>query len=423
MQLFLFIFYFILVSYLFYSFHSNKESGLSPTVLQILFTSKIAAGIINLYLHNNVFANSDAAFYYWQALEELKNASNDPASFLREWLFNWGDFSGRLNFLKRENTPYWSNLGSLFHGKFMTLSNILSFGNIYVNVIFYNAFFFIGQLLLYKSFYSLQPNKKWLLVFSVFLVPSVLFWCSGIHKDGWVLAAIGFLCYYTLKNQDEFKPKYLAIILISFFFILIIRYFYFICILPPYLLWILTRKSTNRISLFTISYAVFILIFLFYGYIDAAHNPMLLIVNKQKDFLALNGISDIELHELSPNAISFLQNLPTAIYHVFLLPIFDINSPLRYQLASLDSIFVLAVVLLSFIHVRKQHLSNSFFLFTLFFSLTVYLFIGYTIPNSGALVRYKSEFTAILLPTLLCVSEIPLLNKRIETLKNRINLL
>jgi hypothetical protein len=47
----------------------------------------------------------------------------------------------------------------------------------------------------------------------------------------------------------------------------------------------------------------------------------------------------------------------------------------------------------------------------LFFGATVYLFIGYTIPNAGALVRYKSEFTVVLLSALVGLSEVPFLKR------------
>jgi hypothetical protein len=47
----------------------------------------------------------------------------------------------------------------------------------------------------------------------------------------------------------------------------------------------------------------------------------------------------------------------------------------------------------------------------IFFGATVYLFIGYTIPNSGALVRYKSEFTVVLLSALVGLSEVPFLKR------------
>ena len=418
MQLFLFIFYFALTSYILYRLKLHRDTGISSAVLLLLFALKIGAGVLNLYLHNNVFTNSDAAFYHWQSMEELKVAGQHPIAFLQEWLFNWGDISGRINFLQRENTPYWSNLGSLFHGKFMTLSNLLSFGHIYVNVIFYNVFFFIGQVFLYKTFFTLRPDKKELLIFSIFLIPSILFWCSGIHKDGWILAALGCLTFATLKIHYKFKPRYVFIILSSLFFILIIRYFYFICILPAYLLWIFTKDNPKRVPIYLMCYALFALAFLCYGYLDPTHNPMWLIINKQKDFLALNGISDFHLNELEPTVSSFLQNLPQAIYHILIMPIFKLEAPLRYQMASLDSLFVAGLILLTVIHIKRSNLNSSFYLFGVFFSITVYLFIGYTIPNSGALVRYKSEFTALLLPSLICLSEIPLLNILVEKVKN-----
>ena len=47
----------------------------------------------------------------------------------------------------------------------------------------------------------------------------------------------------------------------------------------------------------------------------------------------------------------------------------------------------------------------------LLFALSMYIFIGYTIPNAGALVRYKSEFTILLLASLVALSEVKWLNE------------
>lgn len=398
----------------------KQHTGLSNLQLQLLFALKLLAGVVNLYIHNNVFSTSDAAFYYWQSMGELQIALQRPSHFIHEWLFNWGDITGRYNIFNKENTPYWSNLGSLFHGKFMTLSNILSFGHFYVNVIFYNFFFFIGQLLLYKSFYTLRPDKKYLLLITIFLIPSILFWCSGIHKDGWVLTALGILAYYTIKLQNKYQVHYLSIVLCALLFLLLIRYFYFVCIVPAYLLWIFTQNKQNKFGIYTIAYLSIVLLFLTYGYLDPTHNPMMIIINKQQEFLTLKGISDVKVNILEPSIWSFISNAPRALYHILLLPDFNLSDPIRYQIASLDSMLVCIFIGIGFMYFKLKNTNHSFLLFALYFSITVYVFIGYTIPNSGAIVRYKSEFTALLLPTLVCLSEIPWLDRFILTIRNRL---
>jgi hypothetical protein len=359
------------------------------------------------------------SFFHWQSIGELQTFKTNPKAFLNEWLLNWGEAEGRLNFFKRENNPFWSNLGSLFHGKFMVLSNILSFGHIYVNVIFYNVFFFWGQLLLYKTFYQLQPQKKWLYLVSIFFIPSVLFWCSGIHKDGWILTAIGFICYFGLKFKNSSSVKVIFIILFNLLLLFTIRYFYFLCFLPPFFLWIFSKYTNQKMRFFMLSYVLFFTLFFTLQYIFPSIDPMQIVANKQSDFLTLSGFTDIYLPKLENSFCSYIQCLPYALYHILLLPNFSFHDPLRYQIAALDSYLIFITILIAFRYIKKNHLNTSYYLFLLFFSISIYLFIGFTIPNEGALVRYKSEFTALLIPTLIALSEIPFL-KRFYTPENRV---
>lgn len=420
MQIALFILYFLLFSAIFHAFKLNKNTGLPSILLIIIFGVKVVASSVNLYFHNNILSHSDVSFFHWQSIGELQTFKTNPKAFLNEWLFNWGEAEGRLNFFKRENNPFWSNLGSLFHGKFMVLSNILSFGHIYVNVIFYNVFFFWGQLLLYKTFYQLQPQKKWLYLVSIFFIPSVLFWCSGIHKDGWILTAIGFICYFGLKYKNTFSIQALLIVLINLCLLFIIRYFYFLCFLPPLFLWIFSKYTHQKMRFFLLSYVLFFTLFFTLQYIFPSLDPMQIVANKQSDFLTLSGFTDIYLPKLENSFWSYIQCLPYALYHILLLPNFSIHDPIRYQIAALDSYLIFITILVAFRFIKKTHLNTSYYLFLLFFSISIYLFIGFTIPNEGALVRYKSEFTALLIPTLIALSEIPFL-KRFYVADHQIN--
>lgn len=416
-QFIVFIFYFILCCSLIYFYKWNKNTGLTIYTIMMLFGFKIAAGSINLFLYNNYFPNSDVSFFYYQSLNELKILHTNPSIFFNDWLFNWGDISGRVNFLKKENVPYWSNLGSLFHSKYMTLSNILTFGQFYANVIIYNIVFFIGQLLLYKTFYKLEPQKKWLFVIGIFLIPSVLFWCSGIHKDGWILTSIGILVYSTLHFLSTKNLKFLIAIILSLFALFVIRYFYFLCLIPPYILWILSRNHINKLKIYLYTYPILLLGFFTSKYISPSLDFMQMVANKQHDFLSLNAFSDLHNPILENNFLSFLHNLPMAIYHILLTPTFNSNNPTRYNIAAIETVLVLILIITCSIFIKKNTLKVGLYLFLLFFSVSVFLFIGYTIPNSGALVRYKSEFTALLIPTLLAISEVPFF-KRLYSNKN-----
>lgn len=415
MQYTLFIFYVLLFSWVFLTFNIKKDSGLSNRVIIALFLIKIVAGCVNLFVHNHEYLTNDISYYYWQSVSELRAMPQDPKAFFNEWLFNWGDLRHHWNLFSSENLVYWSDLGRQFHYKFMTLANILTIGYQYVNVIIFNVIFFIGQLLLYKTFYRFQHEKKWLLVAVIFLIPSVLFWCSGIHKDGWILATIGFICHFLSKYLFENKRKYFFAFLFSLCFLFIVRYFYFFIITPALLLWIYSSKFNKKpLRVFGIGYLVFALLFFLLPSIFPELNPMNIVAFKQQEFLSTLGYSDINTPLLDGTFGSYFKNLPSAVDHILLQPHWSASNPLKYDFASIDSMLVLVLIIVFIIFTKKKLFRNSFPVFILFVSISMYLFIGYVMTNCGALVRYKSEFTALLLASLVSLSELPFLNKLIK---------
>jgi|694.fasta_scaffold24608_4 hypothetical protein len=350
-------------------------------------------------------------YYQRLSLLELSLLKKSFVAFIDEWIFTWDSVVGHLNFLEKQNMVRWNNLGVLFHTKYMTFANLFSLGNLYTNAIFYNFLFFIGQLLLYKTFYTMQPQKKYLFLLGIFLIPSIIFWCSGIHKDGWILSGVGALVYLTHLNQIQFKVKYLFGILLVLLFLLFMRYFYFICLLPPYLMWLITAKSKWKLTSFCLAYGLGFLLFFNLKSINPRIDPMQLVVNRQTEFIAIRGYSDMRLPHLDNSVGSFIDLFPIALNHVFTKPNFDWNGPWKYRVAALDNYLVLLLIGISLFYLKRKNFNHSMPLMLLFLSLSVLLFIGYSVPNAGALVRYKSLFIALLLPSLFYLSEIPWITK------------
>jgi len=406
----IFIFYLFLCCSIFYYGKVHKNTGLSVPFVLSLFVLKVTAGCINLYVHCHEYLTNDVLFYHQQSLLELEKFKGRPLAFLSDCFFNWGNFTDHINVISRENMRYWSDLGVLIHVKYMNVANVLTAGNLYANVILFNVIYFMGALLLYKVFYLMQPQKKWLFVFSVFLVPSVLFWCSGIHKDGWVLAAIGFASYAITKFYSTRNLSYLFFLGASLLLLVVSRYFVFFCFFPPFLLWLLFRKKTKGVVWFTACYLLLLLLFFTMGNFTPIE-PLDIIIAKQQSFFSLRGYSDMETSILDHRFSSFLTNFPEACNHIFLRPYFKSTDPLKYQAAAIDSWMVFGLCVLCLFFINRSNLRQLFFVMLLVFSLSMYLFIGYTIPNCGALVRYKSEFTVLLLSAMFALSEIPFLKR------------
>jgi hypothetical protein len=291
----------------------------------------------------------------------------------------------------------------------MTLATIISFGHQYVNVVIYNLPFFIGQLLLYKAFYRQQPEKKWLFVLVIFLVPSVLFWCSGIHKDGWVLTAFGLIFYSLSRYISDRKSKYLIALLAGLFLLFIVRYFYFIALMPLLVLWIISRNSKYLPVFYAAALLVTAALFFNIHRFLPAVNPMKMVQSRQTEFLGLIGYSDMKTPRLENNFSSYAQHFTTALNHVFLRPTLKFPDLRKYQVSAVDNYLILLLLISLLIFIKRKNFRNGLLLSSFLFACSMYLFIGYTIPNCGALVRYKSEFTVLLLAAAVGLSELPFL--------------
>ncbi len=178
--------------------------------------------------------------------------------------------------------------------------------------------------------------------------------------------------------------------------------------MPAYLLWIGLRENRYRLLYFVIFIGGFLGL-LFFGYRwMPGFRPLEIIMAKQQAFFLEKGYSDMHTPILEPNIRSFIHNFPTACNHIFLRPYFSFQSPWKYNLAFVDAWIILLAMGVSIFYLQKEQAKHIFYLAILMFVFSMYLFIGYTTPNCGALVRYKSEFSAILLLVMFSLSNIPL---------------
>ena len=419
MQLFIFIFY-LLLSILFFRYYKfDQNTGLSFAVIVGLFLLRVLAGTLNLYIHFYSVVSNDVGFYHWQSVNELKAMHENPQQFFYEWLLNWGDFRLAFDFSSPLCNMFWKDLGILAHTKYMTFANILSLGNQYVNVVIFNIPYFIGQLYLYKSFYQKQPEKKGLFVFVIFLIPSVLFWCSGIHKDVWVLASFGIIIYSLNNYLVHRNSKYFFTLIAALFYLFIVRYFYLLALLPLLFLWMYTEKRKQKLVYYLSAFLVTLLLFFNIQKVLPSVNPMKMIQSRQTEFLGHIGYSDMKTPPLENHFWSYLENLPVAVNHVLLQPTYSGKSPMKYKISALDNYWVLLIILILLLYFKRKNCNEAMFLSLIFYAVSIYLFIGYTIPNCGALVRYKSEFTVLLLASLVGLSEIPALNHFLNRMLSR----
>lgn len=303
--------------------------------------------------------------------------------------------------------------------RFNALLRLFSFGYYNVHTVVICFLSLTGLTAIYKTFVPYLQDKKKELLFAVFLLPSVLFWGSGVLKEGLIFFALGLLIYYANR---VFSLKAIIICLAATFLLAFSKFYVWLAIFPGivFLIW-LNKTSTEK--LFIKFFAVILLIASIGLNIDSftnIQNPLVTLSQKQYEFgeLASGNLRDannkpipaagsiIQIRKLEPTLGSFLSNAPAALKNTFLRPyITELKSPMML-LAGVETLLILFIILLYVIFMKAfREIRWEYVLFCLSFTIIQFLIIGETTPILGAVARYKTIALPFLLIAFLFIAD------------------
>jgi len=395
-QTFIFIFYFILFCWILCKTSFIKKSGLNKWWIIGLFSAKVFAGFVYgwFYQQPAYYATSDTWHFFELSKGETDWLLHDPAAFFKDIFIYGYERSGNL-FLG-ENS-YWNDLKSNLIIKLLAICNMLTFKNYYADIVLFNFLFFFGPIALYRLLSTVFSTKKLLLIAGVFLIPSFLFWCSGIHKDGLIFSCTAVIVFHFYKqvSQKKFLLRSFVIMVLLMIILFALRNFMAILLTGSLAIWLLCFFSAKRKVIIVSSTIVLIIItFFLSGKLSPAADMPQYVIEKQNEFKQLSGTSSINVPVLENNVTSFVKFLPTALDIALFRPHVSEVKNLSYVPAVAEIILFWIVVLLS-VFVKGKIVNNNdqsaFIIFCLFFSFSFLLLAGYTITFSGAIVRYKAS--------------------------------
>ena len=198
-----------------------------------LFVLKGIAGIIGFYIYTYYYPQSDSYLY----LEGSKNIfdqfmGNANSTAVMGWDSSFDD-------------AFYNNSRIIIYINFFI--QFISFNNPFVHILFFCFFSFVGLTALYNSFYNYFPTKKNILVLGIYIVPSVLFWTSGIYKEAIAIMCVGLIIYvsdFGLAKLYSIKSLVLLTLLIVLLFFL--KIYVLACLLPLLLIHFCISKMENK---------------------------------------------------------------------------------------------------------------------------------------------------------------------------------
>lgn len=302
-----------------------------------------------------------------------------------------------------------------FFARVLVVFNCFSFGSYLVASILMSVISFIGIWLGYISFVRIYPLLKRALFIPFFLIPTALFWSSGILRDTLVIGVFGVLIY-SFYNAFITRNKvlyYLFVGLGSLFIMLLLKPILFYVLVPSFVVWGLLyyferEKSikSRAIHLTIISVIVFGLVFSV-NYFLLKENQVYKIENLfstlegYQTFYPANPIakSTYSIGHVDASLVGVLKKTPEAMNVTFFRPyIWEVES-FALAIAAIESLVIFLAFLLVVLFLGKKRfvkvLKNKELVFLLLFSLGYGTITGLSATDYGALTRFK-------IPAVLC---------------------
>lgn len=405
MEFILSTFYFTAFLVLIARWRFFKLPGISRKGVGFVFGLKVFFGIALSLVYT---------YYYTERSEsDIFRYFDDSAIFIEAWKNSPKDFF-QLLFGVGIDTPY-------FHEHYLDVMNswirefddnlyndartiirlnavirIFSFGYFTVHTVFMSFLSLLGLVTIFKSLAPFFKNQERGLAVAIFLIPSVLFWGSGVLKEGLLFMAIGLLLsgFFGWINRGLSVRSLLAFGF-GFGILLILKFYILVAFLPGMVALAWAKHSSINPwgrygTLLGIGCALWIGLHSFFPQYSIPET----LARKQQDFIRLAEFmesgSRFEMTPLSPNLPSLLLRSPEAFFNVLIRPYpGEVNRPL-VLVAGIENLFLLLSMIALLIYRKPfREIDLDFLIFLLSYVVILYTLIGLVTPVTGAIVRYK----------------------------------
>ncbi len=380
------------------------------------FLLKVAAGILLTLIYTYYYTDQAKADIY-RYFNDSKVISSvlfvDPMAWLKIMTGFGIDEPEVFNYVLP--TQYFSHPGSdivtnnTFIIRVNVLFNYLSFSNIYINTLFLNFASFIGLTALFKALRPYFAGFQQILFVPLFLLPSVLFWSSGLLKESLLFAALG-IYWFTEIDQKFSSWQRISVGLIAVFFLaytkLQVAIIAFVFV-NGFWSWrkysIYTRLLASVIAVAYLSY--------FYG-----NYACYILIEKRNEFIELaiteSAGSSFDANILEPTIPNLIKLLPEAFINSVLRPFVWDGGKVFQKVFAVENLFFLLAVLLPLRYFKLPKDEKLLLCLTfLFFALANYMIIGITVPVMGAIVHYRVIAAPFLLLAFLLATDLERLKK------------
>lgn len=382
--------WYILFSFIIFRMVRTEKHALTLKEVFLTYGFKIIAGCVYGYIFLNYYDGDDTWLLHFNSLDEKQLLLNDPYRFF--WEFTPGTAIRNGTGLIQTVRFYLNDLEYALQAKTLALINLITQGNYYINCVFWNFILFWGHYWLFKLLVDCFPQQRGLYFLLIFFFPPTVFWLSGIRADGLLFLSSTLFILSIYRWMQTRKLKSLILSGIGFIGVSIFRPAVAALLIPAIIsFWLTSKWKKAPAYSFLIVYFISAVLFFTSSHVSKINLPQL-VVDRQQDFKKLTGTS-LPLDTLEPRFGSFAALTPQAVTNTFIRPFLWEAKGILQLSAAIEILVFWGIVLLVFLNRDagwKTIITQPINLLLLVFGISLYLFIGYTIPFPGAIVRYKT---------------------------------
>jgi hypothetical protein len=299
-----------------------QTEGISRNTLSAAFIVKIIFGLVFMavYSYNSRYQGHADTFSYFEDGKAIYRALFErPLDYIKILLGS--DDPSLLIYLKHTGNWFKTYNQGIYNEsrtiiRFNAIACIFSFGNYLVHIVFICFLSLIGLTGMLKTFLPFFPNKKKELIAIVLFIPSVLFWGSGVLKEGLILFYMGGMFYYWNKLLQEKVTAGKWLLCLFFAGLLCLTKAYILLLLIPPLIahsWVLKTGNKKAALKYFVVLSVLVLIAGLQKKIDI---PFQLMDKQRQNIFLSSGGSFLGL----PETNKFVYISPEIAHRIVLLP-------------------------------------------------------------------------------------------------------
>jgi len=374
----------------------SKKWFLSAFALKFLFS--IILTLIYTYYYTDR-STSDIYKYFDDSKIMFDALKNKPLDYVK-MMCGFDNDSAYFDEHYYQRMSFWyrafnSNLFSDSHIiiRFNAFIHLFSFGHFYVHNVFINFISLLGLTALFKFFKPFFKNNSKVLFYAIFFIPSVLFWGSGLLKEGLILFGLGTLLITIQQGFIKFKWYHILLFIVSIVILLYTKLYVLAALSTPMLAYLIYKKIPDKPFLsFLYAFGSLMAMVSAIVLFTKKYNPFDIIIDKHGEFMRyvqhFPTNSSFDLPQLT-NWFSIIKYTPNAWLNTFIRPyLWESYSPF-VLMSSLENLMFVGLFIVLLLFPKKSNNEWFYILFCLVFVFTLFTIVGLMIPIFGALVRYK----------------------------------